>query len=118
MEKRISTIYDYVRFTDTVCGESCVFCPASSFKNGFGCGCTELLKKHTDKYNEILLEWIDCHPVKTYRDDFFEKFPNAMRDKKGLPDACVNHIYGNKFPCDSKCYECWKQPYEESEEIK
>lgn len=43
-EKRVATFYDYTRFLDALCGEPCVDCPASSFKNGLGCSCNELRK--------------------------------------------------------------------------
>lgn len=69
---------------------------------------------------ETVQKWSDEHPKKTYAQDFFEKFPNAPKDKSAkseYPDACRNMIYGGGCPkielrvdC---CYECWNKPMEE-----
>ena len=69
---------------------------------------------------ENLQKWSDEHPKKTYAQDFFEKFPDAPKDKSAkseYPDACRNMIYGGgcpkigpKIEC---CYECWNEPMEE-----
>lgn len=69
---------------------------------------------------ETVQKWSDEHPKKTYAQDFFEKFPNAPKDKltkSEYPDACRNMIYGGGCPkielrvdC---CYECWNKPMEE-----
>ena len=114
-EKRVATIYDYVRFTDTVCGEPCEDCPVSCLKNGFDCACNVLRQEHTDEYNDILLKWIDEHPVKTFNDDFMEKFPKAMTmDNMGKTSVCKKTLYGGD--CILDCKKCWNQPYEESED--
>lgn len=68
----------------------------------------------------ILQKWSDEHPKKTYAQDFFEKFPNAPKDKsaKGeYPVACRNLVYGGGCPkIESRidcCYKCWNEPMEE-----
>lgn len=69
---------------------------------------------------ENLQKWSDEHPKKTYAQDFFEKFPDAPKDKSAkseYPDACRNMIYGGGCPTiESRidcCYECWNEPMEE-----
>lgn len=53
--------------------------------------------------------------VKTYADDFFEKFPNAEKASDGKPTTCRRKVYGHKYPdCDigsnSICFKCWNEP--------
>ena len=79
-EKRVATIYDYLRLRREHCGKVfCINCPVSSNNNTYGISCGDLMKFHTDKYNEFLINWLDEHPIKTYKDDFFEKFPKALK---------------------------------------
>ena len=64
---------------------------------------------------ETVQKWSDEHPVKTYAQDFFEKFPDAPKDKSAkseYPDACRNMIYGGGCP-NIECDECWNEPMEE-----
>lgn len=68
------------------------------------------------KLVEIIQKWSDEHP-KTYAQDFFEKFPDAPKDKSAkseYPNACRDLIYGGGCPkielridC---CYKCWNEP--------
>ena len=69
---------------------------------------------------ENLQKWSDEHSRKTYAQDFFEKFPDAPKDKSAkseYPDACRDMIYGGGCPkIDQEidcCYECWNEPMEE-----
>lgn len=78
--------------------------------------------EYAKKLIEAIQKWSDEHPKKTYVQDFFEKFPNAPKDKsaKGeYPDACRNLIYGGGCPkielridC---CYKCWNEPMNDEE---
>lgn len=64
---------------------------------------------------ENLQKWSDEHPVKTYAQDFFEKFPKAQSNSDGSPIICKEIIYGgfNNYICAKSCYECWNEPMEE-----
>ena len=69
---------------------------------------------------ESLQKWSNERQKKTYAQDFFEKFPDAPKDKavKGkCPWACRIGIYGGGCPkIDPEidcCYECWNEPMEE-----
>lgn len=42
-----------------------------------------------------LHEWATAYPMKTYKDDFFEKFPDALRDYEGYPKVIRGFVYGN-----------------------
>lgn len=61
-----------------------------------------------DNADEIVDKWAAEHPVKTYAQDFFEKFPNAARDHNGLPGVCWKQVYGGGKDCPfDECIECW-----------
>lgn len=50
--------------------------------------------------------------VKTYADDFFEKFPNAQKEAGGAPKSCRDLVYGTKSShCMGGCRQCWNEPY-------
>ena len=70
-------------------------------------------KKEMDKFIEKVQAWAISHPLKTYAQDFFEKFPNAPKNNKGLPRACRVDIYGGLFDKCGDCDDCWKEPLEE-----
>ena len=51
---------------------------------------------------------------KTYREDFFEKFPNADRTATGSPMPCRNKLYFMAAPCSEtkpchNCADCWNE---------
>lgn len=63
---------------------------------------------------DVVQQWHDEHPLKTYAQDFFTKFPNACKYPSGTPCACRNNIYGNGR-CSHKCNckDCWNEPMSE-----
>ena len=77
--------------------------------------CAETIKKAI----ETVQKWSDEHPVKTYMQDFFEKFPKAQLDSDGTPFACRKKLYGGVRPKDKRCDRreackyCWNEPMEE-----
>ena len=61
-----------------------------------------------DNSDEIVDKWVKEHPVKTYMQDFFEKFPNAHKDDDGTPKLCIKCLYGDEFECpEGGCKKCW-----------
>ena len=77
--------------------------------------CAETIKRAM----ETVQKWSDEHPVKTYMQDFFEKFPKAQLDSDGTPFACRKKLYGGVRPNDKRCdrreacKNCWDEPMEE-----
>ena len=51
---------------------------------------------------------------RTVMDDFFEKYPNALLCKNGLPSLCPYNLDKTyKSDCDERwgnCAKCWSQP--------
>lgn len=115
--ERKATIHDYARLCSSH-SDGCFNCPISYYHNGERRTCGTFVVKYPDKANEIIIKWCDEHPVKTYADDFFEKFPNAERKYDyEIPNVCINRIYPNaECDCYNKiCSECWRTPYKEYE---
>lgn len=61
-------------------------------------------------------QWSQAHPQKTMTQDFFEKFPNALKDSFGNPMVCPQTLGYGDFCCDdtkNNCTVCWSRPLEE-----
>lgn len=85
-----ATIYDYVRMCNKICPK-CDECPLDLENNGKREFCNDLLRKYTDKANEIILKWCEEHLIKTRQEKFLEMFPNAEINKDGVIEI---------FPCN------------------
>lgn len=73
-------------------------------------GCSSVPDNFSDNADEIVDKWVKEHPSKTYAQDFFEKFPNALKFEHDRPSFCRGFIYGNEPECpDGGCKECWNQ---------
>ena len=79
--------------------------------------CADIVVFHHDKAMEIIQKWSDEHPeepVKTFADDFFDKFPNALKDENGVPCVgCPHHFGYCEYKCDHDCKKCWSRPLSE-----
>ena len=63
---------------------------------------------------QAIRKWAEAHPVKTYLQDFKEKFPKANEDR--IPKwCCVEVIYKENGECDPgrNCVDCWNRPMED-----
>lgn len=91
----------------------CTGCPLSSNNNGKDCGCEDFQYLHTKEAITIVQKWSDEHPQKTYKDDFFEKFPNAPlapRSAEKYPKVCRHLVYSERENCGSiSCFDCWNE---------
>lgn len=98
----------------STCGISCTDCPLYSFRNGKICSCSTLQHLHPTEAIAIVQKWSDEHPQKTYKDDFYEKFPNCEK-KHGRPSLCVKVAYGHLLKCSTSCDDCWNKVMEVTE---
>lgn len=102
---------------------TCSGCPLAEEHENMEClaatiSCLNI--KNVEKQLELMREWADEHPAKTYKDVFLEKFPNArISDKDDSPIACRKMVFGG-FTAFSdcidngdKCKKCWNEPYKE-----
>lgn len=111
MSKEVATIHDYARMCVTV--ENCTYCPLKEI-DVLDKTCAEVLRMFPDKTNELILKWCEEHPIKTYRQDFLEKFPNASLKSDGSYMVCKRRIY-NGEGCSERyhgCKNCWNEPME------
>lgn len=60
-----------------------------------------------------LYRWGKDNPVKTYKMDFVERFPKAIRESNGCLKSCLANAYGvvELENCDGHCEECWNAPF-------
>lgn len=108
-----SKIENYLRALSRICKhEGCEDCPIAELGNG---GCIDIQAKFTAKCIAIVQEWSDEHPLKTYKQDFLEKFPKAKKSYDGTPNVCIEELYGEGVgikDCEFKfdgCIECWNR---------
>ena len=93
------------------CTLHCSECPLFTRNNGMNYECGELETLYPEKAIEIVEQWAQEHPVKTYAQDFFEKFPDAPKGPSGVPKADRCDIYGFESPtCEYNCVVCWNLP--------
>lgn len=72
--------------------------------------------KNVEKQLELIREWAEEKPAKTYKDVFLEELPNAMVEhKSGLPNVCRKKVFGGFEGFDDcvDCVKCWNEPYKE-----
>lgn len=94
----------------------CSGCPLAEEHENMEClaatiGCLNI--KNVEKQLELMRKWAEEHPVKTYKDVFLEKLPNARLDKDGRPVSCRNEVFGIVKCCIADCKDCWNEPYKE-----
>lgn len=90
--------------------EDCAICPFCSDNYWQFFACNDFQTEHPEKAVEILEKWSKEHPVKTIKDDFFEKYPNAKLREEGIPESCAKNL-GYKTDCRyGYCVECWNTP--------
>lgn len=108
----MASIKDLKRMCDTY--KDCHECPLNDTCGG------DSVSALPDNADEIVDKWVSEHPIKTYLQDFFEKFPNAPKGRNRIPIACWNHIYGDGIygggnDCVGDCIKCWNQEMKEDE---
>lgn len=106
-----------IRTWDRMCAnfaDGCSPCPLHKARGNKTC--RDWVGKNPDEAIKIFVKWAAENPEKTIMDDFFEKFPNALRTSTGVPKACARHIGYIKECYRTDCAECWQKPLEEVEE--
>lgn len=95
------------------CGINCSECPLHNGNNGTNYSCHQFERLQPENAIEIVENWAQEHPVKTYAEDFFEKFPDAPKTSSGTPKALRCGVYGNMKCKHGICADCWNEPIEE-----
>lgn len=89
----------------------CIACPLINFCKIATQG-VEAEGNNAKEIISIVQKWSDEHPQKTYKDDFFEKFPNAFKNTLGEPMYCRKNLYegADSNSCySSGCTDCWNE---------
>ena len=98
------------------CVIGCQNCPLSELNNKQGLTCRQMEILHPTKAIAIVQKWSDEHPVKTIKDDFLEKHPNAPKAATGTPLACAwraGYFLDEDGCLSGRCTECWNRPLSE-----
>lgn len=101
-----------------MCQISCNKCPLNYSNNENKMSCYLLQNTLPSEAIAIVQAWSDEHPVKTIKDDFLEKYPNAEYSQcDGALKVCAKWLgYFNKdYSCPDKgdCNLCWNTPLSE-----
>lgn len=101
-----------------VCRIKCEDCPLGITNNGMDVLCSELETLYPAKAIEIIQEWSNAHPQRTYLSVFLEHYPNVQLYDTGLPKGVCPYNLGltDIDDCDNNCVKCWNQTVEDGEE--
>lgn len=117
-----SSTKNYLSEKARLCSENtpdCDKCPLSLSNNGHNITCTDFECEYPEETIKIVQKWSDSHKLKTYLEDFLEKFPNTKYTKlwEGTPHVCVSLLYGvnTYLGCPTDCTKCWNQPMERND---
>lgn len=96
------------------CTIHCADCPFEYDNNGTENNCTNFDSKYPEQAIEIVEKWAKENPVKTYKDVFLEKFPNATMGEDGCPTCCPTSLFNIEQECPKiPCVKCWNREYKE-----
>ncbi len=105
----MATIKDLKRMCKNM---TCKDCPLNNEKDNDCLVCLMPSRYPDEDIDAIVDKWMSEHPIKTYLQDFFEKFPNAPRGAEGSPKICPHQIYPEIAAddrCPEDCLKCWTQ---------
>ena len=116
MNEKAKLLRDFVRMHESYdgnCGGCLIFEERAKKK----LTCYGYILTHSEKAVEIIEAWAKENPERTYMMDFAENYPQAKRDRDGLPCFCVQELGYIKSCPDialKPCEECWNQPMDYS----
>ena len=96
----------------TVCRVGCAKCPLSAGNNNKGIYCTDFEVLYPEKAIQIVQQWSNAHPQKTYLSELLKIFPNIPLSDDGTPKSLCPFELGVTMTekCNNECVECWNQP--------
>lgn len=119
----ITTNYLTERYRMTQKGKLCEMCygtecPLCAKNNGVGIACVNFESSYPEKAIQIVQQWSNAHPQRTYLSVFLEHYPNVQLYDTGLPKGVCPYNLGltDIDDCDNNCAKCWHQIIEDSEE--
>lgn len=105
---------EFLKIKKRLCSNQCTDCPFSHYNNSDSSSCGCVLSGNPEKAVELVEKWAKAHPLKTYKDDFLEKFPKTKITSSGTPSVCRDFIYGGGCGrvASGDCESCWNDPME------
>lgn len=111
---------EYQRTIARLClNAKCGNCPIWLARKDKSRGCKFFLIDYPEEAVALIQKWAEENPQKTMMQDFFEKYPNAMKDGLGAPMICPHHLGHPEYrSCETEyhgeqCYTCWNRPLED-----
>lgn len=95
------------------CKDYCSECALSYVNTQQNVTCIVFEFDYPEKAIEIVEKWAKENPVRTYKDVFFEKFPNALKNVDGYPLFDVRYVFGGKHVMCGKFTETWDEEYQD-----
>ena len=106
---------EFIKEKDRMCKsfKSCNECLFFGERMNRGMDCHNFTMTTPEKVVAVVEAWVRSNPKHTYKDELLSKFPTAQLEK-GIPDFCVDQLFGTKTECDDivdGCEGCWNNPY-------
>lgn len=103
-KKRMTKAYE-----SEVCGIKCENCPLGKGNNGKDISCLRLELNHYNYAIQIVQEWSNDNPPKTFLSEFLRNYPNAVVDGDGVPRGICPYEMGltKEHDCMQTCEQCW-----------
>lgn len=122
----ITTNYLTERYRMTQKGKLCEMCygtecPLCAKNNGVGIACVDFESSYPEKAIQIVQQWSNAHPQRTYLTEFLKHYPSAPLYEIGTPKGICPYHLGlmDKDDCPKTyrdCVKCWNQSIEDGEE--
>lgn len=118
-EKKEMTAVEFMKGLQRLCKtvDCAEYCPVRIARDNTRSGyCMSFLRSHPEEAVKVVEEWVEENPMKTLKNDFLEKYPDAPLINDRIPFVCARHLYPN-ISCEkgvghSYCSECWDRPLE------
>lgn len=105
------------RIKNGLCKIKCSNCPLGANNNGEGLSCPTFEMYYPEKAIEVIQQWSNSHPQKTYLSELLKIFPDTPLDDDGTPESICPYELGlmNRSNCEKgrNCIECWNRPFGE-----
>lgn len=106
-----------------ICAIECTKCPLGCDNNGTGECCSDFEMLYPKKAIEVVQQWSDKNPEKTFLSEFLKQYPKVPLYDIGVPKGICPYHLGlmNKDDCPKAyrdCVKCWNQPIVSSEKSK
>lgn len=104
---------NYLTIKLKLCEIGCNRCPLSFVNNGKNVSCGKFETRYPRKAIELVQQWSNENPEKTFLTEFLKHYPNVKLRDDGSPETICPYQLGlmNEDDCGKyyNCVECWNQ---------